>query len=57
MSKDNSLRGQPKEQLEQLLQSTPQARLKWLEEAQDFVRKYVHPKKLEQWQKLKETNR
>lgn len=55
MSADNSSRGLPKEQLEQLIRSTPEARLRWLEEAQEFVRKFVDPKKIERWKRLKET--
>ena len=52
MSKSNASRGIPKEQLEQSIKTTPQARLRWLEEAQDFVRKTVSPEKIERWRKI-----
>lgn len=45
-------RGLPVEQLRDFLKTTPEARLKWLEDAQEFVKKVVPPEKLERWRKL-----
>ncbi len=45
--------GIPIEHLRGFVKATPEARLKWLEDAQEFVKKAVPPEKLERWKQLK----
>ena len=40
------------EKIEAVANSSAEARLKWLEDAQEFVRKCVDPKKLKHWQEM-----
>jgi len=45
-------RGLPLEQLEHFYrETTPETRLKWLEEAVEFVKKFVYPQHKHHWDK------
>lgn len=48
----NLERGLPVEQLKKFQKTTPEARLKWLEEAQEFVKQTTSQKQLEKWRKI-----
>jgi len=41
-----------KEQLRETMNLTPEMRLEWLEEANNFIHKVLKPSQLERWRKI-----